>query len=137
MHHRFWEDAVATTCYPQNRSPHRALQGAIPFTLWYEQSPNVSHLKVFGAITYTYIQSKNRSKLENHCTKGRFIGYGNLYRVNAYRIYLPQSGKIVFSQSIKFDEEFVICGQVGRSETSSLEGTLCDIFQHMAATREK
>ena len=111
MHHRFWEDVVATTCYWQNRTPHRALQGAIPFTLWYDQSLNVSHLKVFGAaITYTYIQSKNRSKLENHCTKGRFIGYGHPYGVKAYRIYLPQSSKIVFSRFVKFDEESVIYG---------------------------
>ena len=94
-------------------------------------------VKVFGAVAYTYIQSKNRSKLENHCTKGRFIGYGDPYGVKAYRIYLPQLGKIVFSRSVKFDEESVICGQVGRSETSSSEGTSCDIFEHMAARREK
>ena len=86
MRHRFWEDAVATTCYLQNRTPHRALQGAILFTLWYGQSSNVSHLKVFGAIAYSYIQSKNRSKLESHCTRGRFIGYGDSYGVKAYKI---------------------------------------------------
>ena len=43
----------------------------------------------------------------------------------------------MFSRSVKFDEESVICGQVGRSETSSSEGASCDIFQHMTATREK
>ena len=63
MQHRFWEDAMATSCYLQNRTPHCALQGAIPFTLWYGQSPDVSHLKVFGAVAYTYyIQSKTRDE---------------------------------------------------------------------------
>ena len=52
-------------------------------------------------------------------------------------IYFPQLGKIVFSRSVKFNEESVIRGQVGRSETSSSEGALCDIFQHMTTTREK
>ena len=89
MHHRFWEDAVATMCNLQNMTPHRALEGAIPFTLWYDQYPDMSHLKVFGVVAYTYIQSKNRSKLENHCSKGRFIGYGDPYGVKANKIYLP------------------------------------------------
>ena len=59
MHHRFWEDAVATMCNLQNMTPHRALEGAIPFTLWYDQYPDMSHLKVFGVVAYTYIQSKS------------------------------------------------------------------------------
>ena len=43
----------------------------------------------------------------------------------------------MFSRSVKFDEESMICGQVGRSETSSLKGASCDIFQHLTTTREK
>ena len=76
MKQRFWEDAISTACYLQNRSPHTALQGQIPFTLWYGDIPNVSHLKIFGAVAYVYVNPHHRSKLDDRCFRGRFIGYG-------------------------------------------------------------
>ena len=62
MKQQFWEDAISTTCYQQNRTPHTTLQGQIPFTLWYGDIPNVSHLKIFGAVAYASVNPHHRSK---------------------------------------------------------------------------
>ena len=75
----------------------------------YDQSLDVSHLKVFGAMVYTYIHNKNMSARKSlHqrvvCLVQRPLG------VKAHKIYLPYSSKIVFSRSIKFDEESLLCG---------------------------
>ena len=105
MKQRFWEDAISTTCYMQNRTPHTALQGQIPFTLWYGDIPNVSHLKNFGAVAYVYVNPHHRSKLGGRiCFRGLFIGYGEQNGLKAYKIFNPQTGKTVYSRSVKFDE---------------------------------
>ena len=105
MASRFWEEAVATACYLQNRTPHQGIEGQVPYTMWYGYPPEISHLRVFGATAFAYIQPAKRTKLEDRCIKGKFIGYGEPYGVKAYRIYLPDTGKIIFSRSVEFDEK--------------------------------
>ena len=60
---------------------------------------------------------------------GGLLGNGDPYKIKAYMIYLSQSGKTVFSWSVKFDKEFMLSSQVQRLDTSS------DIFQTMVAIR--
>ena len=105
MTSRFWEEAVATACYLQNRTPHQGIEGQVPYTMLYGYPPEISHLRVFGATTVAYIQPAKRTKLEDRCIKGKLIGYGEPYGVKAYRIYLPDTGKIIFSRSVEFDEK--------------------------------
>ena len=105
MTSRFWEEAVATACYLQNRTPHQGIEGQVPYTMWYGYPPEISHLRVFGATAFAYIQPAKRTKLEDRCIKGKLIGYGEPYGVKAYRIYLPDTGKIIFSRSVEFDEK--------------------------------
>ena len=77
MKQQFWEDAISTTCYLQNRSPHTALQGQIPFILWYDDIPNVSHLKIFGAAAYVYVNPHHRSKLDDNASEDGSLGMGS------------------------------------------------------------
>ena len=105
MEQHFWEEAISIACYLQ--ISHSALGNAIPFTLWYYYPPNVSHLKVFGAIAYVYVHEHHRSKLDDRCFKGRFIGYGDSNGMKAYKIYNSQTGKVVYSRSVKFDEDWL------------------------------
>ena len=88
----------------QNRFSRSALGNSISFTLWYGYPPNVSHLRVFGAVSYVYVHEHHRSKLDDRCFKGRIIGNGDSNGMKAYKIYNSQTGNAVYCRSVKFDE---------------------------------
>jgi hypothetical protein len=39
----YWEEAVVTTCYIQNRVPHVTDPNATPYFHWFGKPPNVQH----------------------------------------------------------------------------------------------
>ncbi|KAL6312715.1 hypothetical protein AAG906_024673 [Vitis piasezkii] len=66
-----------------------------PYEAWYGRKPWVSHLKVFGSVAYTLIDSHNRSKLDEKSVKCIFIGYCS--QSKGYKLYNLVSGKIIVS----------------------------------------
>ncbi|GJV17079.1 retrovirus-related pol polyprotein from transposon TNT 1-94 [Tanacetum coccineum] len=59
-----WAEAVATTCYTQNRSMIRLRHGKTPYELLHNKPPDLSYLYVFGALYYPTNDSKNLGKLQ-------------------------------------------------------------------------
>ncbi|GKA80458.1 retrovirus-related pol polyprotein from transposon TNT 1-94 [Tanacetum coccineum] len=59
-----WAEAVATTCYTQNRSMIRLLHGKTPYELLHNKPPDLSYLHVFGALCYPTNDSENLGKLQ-------------------------------------------------------------------------
>ncbi|GJS04318.1 retrovirus-related pol polyprotein from transposon TNT 1-94 [Tanacetum coccineum] len=47
-----WAEAVATTCYTQNRSVIRLRHGKTPYELLHDKLPDLSFFHVFGALCY-------------------------------------------------------------------------------------
>jgi hypothetical protein len=70
----FWADAVVMTVYILNRSPTKALNGRTPYEAWHGCKPTVSHLRVFGCLTFGK-EVGHISKLDDRSTLGVFIGY--------------------------------------------------------------
>nr|GEW55174.1 hypothetical protein [Tanacetum cinerariifolium] len=60
-----WAEAIATTCYTQNRSIIHQRFNMIPYTLIQARKPNISYLHVFGALCYLRMIVKISDK-ENH-----------------------------------------------------------------------
>ncbi|GKF64058.1 retrovirus-related pol polyprotein from transposon TNT 1-94 [Tanacetum coccineum] len=58
-----WAEAVATTCYTQNRSMIRRHHGKTPYKLLHDKPPDLSYLHVFGALCYPMNDSENLGKL--------------------------------------------------------------------------
>ncbi|GJU00810.1 retrovirus-related pol polyprotein from transposon TNT 1-94 [Tanacetum coccineum] len=54
-----WAEAVATTCYTQNRSIIRLRYGKTPYELLQDKLPDLSFFHVFGAICYPKNDSEN------------------------------------------------------------------------------
>ena len=98
---QFWAEVVATPIYLRNISPTKAVQNQTPYEAWYGVKPSVSHLKVFGCISYALIKYF-RHKLEKKSEKCVFVGYS--LKSKAYRLYNPISGKIVISREALFNE---------------------------------
>jgi hypothetical protein len=65
----FWGEAVVTTVYILNRSPTKALNGRMPYEAWHGRKPVVSHLRVFGCLTFGK-ELGHIGKLDDRSTPG-------------------------------------------------------------------
>lgn len=64
MNKSFWNEAVLTAVYIYNRSSREAINERIPYELWLNRKPNISHLRVFGCNTYVRIPKNYRDKYD-------------------------------------------------------------------------
>jgi hypothetical protein len=60
----FWAEVVTTAVYIMNRTPTAAVHGMTPEEKFTSKKPDVSHLRVFGCITYVHVPDEKRSKLD-------------------------------------------------------------------------
>jgi hypothetical protein len=60
-------------------------------------------LRVFGSIGYTHVPDQERSKLDDESKRYIFIGYDS--SSNSYKLHNPNSGEIIISRGVEFDEE--------------------------------
>mgnify|MGYP000131944435 CR=1 FL=1 len=72
--------------------------------MWFGHKPNLSH-RVLSATGYCHIAQENMRKLYPHARKGTLVGYGVSTGVQAYNLFNLKTRKILFSQSVTFDEE--------------------------------
>lgn len=100
---KFWEEVANTTVFLLNRLPTRAVEKKTSFEAWYGVKPTVKNLKIFGCMCFSYVPQVKRDKLDEKTEPGIFIGYCSISK--AYRIFQPQSGKIVVSRDIQFLED--------------------------------
>jgi hypothetical protein len=67
------------------------------------KKPDISHLCIFGCITYCHIPAERRTKLDPTTEKGNLVGYSETSK--SYRVYIPSTSKTVIQRNIKFEEE--------------------------------
>ena len=58
---------------------------------------------IFSSTTYCHVPSEKRKKLDMTAEKGYLVGYNE--NAKAYRIYIPESRKVVVWKNVKFMEE--------------------------------
>jgi hypothetical protein len=97
----FWGEAVVTSVYILNRSPTKALNDRTPYEAWHGRKPAVSHLRVFGCLTFTK-ELGHISKLDDRSTPGVFIGYVEASK--AYHILDPGPQCVRTTRDVVFDE---------------------------------
>ncbi|GKD19542.1 retrovirus-related pol polyprotein from transposon TNT 1-94 [Tanacetum coccineum] len=59
-----WAEAVATTCYTQNRSLIRTRHNKTPYEMLHDRKRDIKHLHVFGALCYLTNDSEDFGKLK-------------------------------------------------------------------------
>ncbi|KAG7576575.1 Ribonuclease H-like superfamily [Arabidopsis thaliana x Arabidopsis arenosa] len=99
---QFWAESVKTAVYLLNISPTKAVLNKTPYEAWCGRKPAVSHLRVFGSVAYSLVDSHHRKKLDEKSEKCVFLGYCS--QSKGYRLYNPVSGKIIESRNVTFDE---------------------------------
>ena len=116
----FWAEALSTATYLRNRSPTIALDNVTPYEAWTGDKPNVEHLRVFGCTAYAHIPKDERKKLDPKARKCIMLGYGT--EVKGYRLYNPETQRILYSRDVIFNEtEFYFKDKSKKSEVERNE----------------
>ena len=99
----FWAEAVASASYILNRARTKSVKGKTPEEAWSGKKPCVSHFRIFGSICYSHIPSEKRGKLDYKSEKCIFVGY--VENPKAYKLYNPDTKKIIISRDVIFNED--------------------------------
>ena len=70
----WWSLIAETVIHVLNRSWNEAHQG-VPFTMMYNQKPDLQHLRQPGCWAIVHIMDRDRSKLDERAKYVRFVGY--------------------------------------------------------------
>nr|GEZ00753.1 retrovirus-related Pol polyprotein from transposon TNT 1-94 [Tanacetum cinerariifolium] len=97
-----WAEAVATTCFTQNRSIIRLRHRKTLYELLHNKLPDLSFLHVFGALCCLTNDSEKLGKLQPKADIEIFIGYAPTKK--AFRIYNRRTRRIVETIHVNFDE---------------------------------
>ncbi|GJU61996.1 retrovirus-related pol polyprotein from transposon TNT 1-94 [Tanacetum coccineum] len=97
-----WAEAVATACYTQNRSLIHTLHNKTPYELVHDKKPDLSFLRIFGALYYPTNDSEDLGKLKAKADIGFFVGYAPNRK--GYRIYNKWTRQIMETIHVTFDE---------------------------------
>ncbi|GAA5857408.1 hypothetical protein JCM9279_001791 [Rhodotorula babjevae] len=90
-----WAEALWAFTFVKNRSPHAALDGRAPLTVWRGGPVRVDMMRVWGCRAW-HVVALGRTKLDDKAIALVFVGYD--LDDNAYRLYNPASNKIVRSR---------------------------------------
>jgi transposase InsO family protein len=97
----FWGEAVVTPVYILSRSSTKALNDRTPYEAWYGRKSAVSHLRVFGRLTFAK-KLGHIGKFDDMSTPGLFIGYADGSK--DYRILDPGTQRVHMMHDVVFDE---------------------------------
>ncbi|GJU50338.1 retrovirus-related pol polyprotein from transposon TNT 1-94 [Tanacetum coccineum] len=97
-----WAEAVATACYTQNRSLIHTRHNKTPYELVHDKKPDLTFLRVFGALCYPTNDSEDLGKFQAKADIGIFVGYAPSRK--GYRIYNKRTRRLMETIYVTFDE---------------------------------
>ncbi|KAG7199866.1 hypothetical protein KM043_014315 [Ampulex compressa] len=97
---KLWSEAVNMAVYLLNRTAIKKHKIVTPFEAWNVKKPELSHVRVFGAGTYVYIQKQFRSKMDKKAKKLILVGY----QADSKSYRSPGTDKITVSRDVVFNE---------------------------------
>ncbi|GJV98575.1 retrovirus-related pol polyprotein from transposon TNT 1-94 [Tanacetum coccineum] len=97
-----WAEAVATACYTQNRSLIHTRHNKTPYELVHDKKPDLTFLRVFGALCYPTNDSEDLGKFQAKADIGIFVGYAPSRK--GYRIYNNRTRRLMETIHVTFDE---------------------------------
>nr|GEW95166.1 integrase, catalytic region, zinc finger, CCHC-type, peptidase aspartic, catalytic [Tanacetum cinerariifolium] len=130
--HSLVREAIATTCYTQNRSIIRLFHIKTPYELLHDKLPDLSFFYVFGAVRYLKNDSENLGKLQPKADIGYFIGYALTKK--AFWIYNRCTRRIIEPIHVDFDELTTMASEHSSSKPTLLEMILQQSVQDSCQT---
>jgi hypothetical protein len=99
----YWAEAVAKAVYLHNITPMRAIAHGSPHEAWIGVKPDISHLRVWGCVTFAQVPKSTRKKLDNNAERCIFLGYSTATK--QYKLYQPGTRRVIFPQNVVFNEK--------------------------------
>nr|GEU95590.1 hypothetical protein [Tanacetum cinerariifolium] len=115
----FWAEAIATTCFTQNRSLVIPRHEKTPYHIINDRKPSVKFFYIFGSLCYIVKDGENLDKMKEKGDACIFVGYSTQSR--AYRVFNKRTGVIVETIHVNFDE----LPQMTSDHVSSNPGPQC------------
>nr|GFA32843.1 retrovirus-related Pol polyprotein from transposon TNT 1-94 [Tanacetum cinerariifolium] len=98
----FWAEAIATTCFTQNRSLVIPRHEKTPYHIINNHIPSVKFFYIFGSLCYIVRDGENLDKMKEKGDECIFMGYSTQSR--AYRVFNKRTRVIMESIHVNFDE---------------------------------
>nr|GEZ79078.1 hypothetical protein [Tanacetum cinerariifolium] len=98
----FGAEAIATTCFTQNRSLVIPRHEKTPYHIINDRKPYVKFFHIFGSLCYIVRDGKNLDKMKEKGDACIFVGYSTQSR--AYRVFNKRTRVIVETIYVNFDE---------------------------------
>ena len=99
----YWDEVVACSVYFLNKSPMVSVQEKIQKETWSVTKTSVTHLKIFGYVSFAHIPDELKRKLDKKSEHCIFTGYSEQHKV--YKLYNHVTKKVVVSRDVKIIEE--------------------------------
>ncbi|GJZ84007.1 retrovirus-related pol polyprotein from transposon TNT 1-94 [Tanacetum coccineum] len=121
----FWAEAIATTCFTQNRSLVIPRHEKTPYHIINARKPSVKFFHIFGSLCYIVRDGENLDKMKEKGDACIFVGYSTQSR--AFRVFNKRTRIIVETIHVNFDElpqmasDHVSSDPVPQSPTTVLE----------------
>ncbi|GKD98756.1 integrase, catalytic region, zinc finger, CCHC-type containing protein, partial [Tanacetum coccineum] len=97
----FWAEAIATTCFTQNRSLVIPLHEKTHYHIINGQKSSVKFFYIFGSLCYIIGDGENLDKMKEKSDACIFVGYSTQSR--AYRVYNKRTRVIVETFHVNVD----------------------------------
>ncbi|GKD43724.1 retrovirus-related pol polyprotein from transposon TNT 1-94 [Tanacetum coccineum] len=97
-----WAEAIAISCFTQNRSIVHTRYNKTPYELIRGRKPNIQYFHVFGSLCYPTNDRDDLGKMKPKADIGIFIGYSESSR--GFCIYNRRTKKKIEMIPVKFDE---------------------------------
>nr|GFA94371.1 hypothetical protein [Tanacetum cinerariifolium] len=98
----FWAEAIATTCFTQNRSLVIPRHEKTPYHIINNRKPLVKFFHIFGSLCYIVKDGENLDKMKKKGDECIFVGYSTQSR--AYKVLNKRKRVIMESIHVNFDE---------------------------------
>nr|GFC87447.1 retrovirus-related Pol polyprotein from transposon TNT 1-94 [Tanacetum cinerariifolium] len=98
----FWAEAIATTCFTQNRSLVIPRHEKAPYHIINYWKPSIKFFHIFGSLCYIVRDGENLDKMKEKGDACIFVGYSTQSR--AYMVFNKRTRVIVETIHVNFNE---------------------------------
>ncbi|GJV69377.1 retrovirus-related pol polyprotein from transposon TNT 1-94 [Tanacetum coccineum] len=99
---QYWNEAIATACYTQNRSTIVKRHLKTPYEIFRKHIPNIEFLYVFGCPIFIHNHKDHLGKFDEKAVDGYFLGYSLVFK--AFRVFNTRRQQTKETYHITFDE---------------------------------
>jgi len=104
----FWAEAVSTAVYLHARTPSQSMGGTTPYEKLKGKKPELGHWRRFGCTAFKFILKELRKgKFSERSKECIFLGYVH-DTSKIWRLWHPQSSRVIETSDIVFDEHRVL-----------------------------